>query len=126
MYMTRVPKCQILQFSHSLLTCAVLQTLKEQVLGLELVPPVRADDEDEVVEDVAQAAEDEERLAAVAVRPRAGEERVHHGGQGLQGGNSVGTIFGSSLKGCEITLKALALDGLQNKLWLQYLTTLVL
>ena len=103
-----------------------IPSLEEQVLGLELVPPVRADDEDEVVEDVAQAAEDEERLAAVAVRPRAGEESVHHGGQGLQGGNSVGTIFGSSLKGCEITLKALALDCLQNKLWLQYLTTLVL
>ena len=45
---------------------------------------MRADDEDEVVEDVSEAAEDDERLAAVAVRPGAGEERVHHGGQGLQ------------------------------------------
>ena len=43
-----------------------------------------AEDEDEVVDDVAEAAEDDERPATVTVRPGAGEERVEHGGQGLQ------------------------------------------
>ena len=45
---------------------------------------MRAEDEDEVVDDVAEAAEDDERPATVTVRPGAGKERVEHGGQGLQ------------------------------------------
>ena len=61
-----------------------VSSLEEQVLRLELVPEVRAEDEDEVVDDVAEAAEDDERPATVTVRPGAGEERVEHGGQGLQ------------------------------------------
>ena len=61
-----------------------VSSLEEQVLRLELVPEVGAEDEDEVVDDVAEAAEDDERPATVTVRPGAGKERVEHGGQGLQ------------------------------------------
>ena len=63
---------------------AVLETLEQQVLGLELVEPVGVHDEDEVVDDVSEAGADQQEPPAVGVRPGAREQGVDHLGYRLK------------------------------------------
>ena len=61
-----------------------LQGFKEEPLGFELVEEVGVDDEDGVVEDVAERRADHQQFAAVAVGPRTGKQRVNHCRNGLK------------------------------------------
>ena len=63
---------------------AVLETLEQQVLGLELVEPVGVHDEDEVVDDVSEAGAGQQEPPAVGVRPGTREQGVDHLGYRLK------------------------------------------
>ena len=58
--------------------------LKQQVLCLQLEPKVGIEDVDKVVDDVSEAAGDNERLPAEDVWPGTGKQRDHYAGHGLQ------------------------------------------
>ena len=77
----------------------VFPNLKQEVLCLQLEPKVRVDDVDEVVDDVSEAAGDDERLPAKDVGPRSGKHRDHNSGPRLQPRNihiSITVICGYS------------------------------
>ena len=67
--------------------------LKQQVLGLELEPEVRVDDVDEVVDDVAEAAGDHERLPPEDVGPGSGKYRDDNPRPALHFRNTLSMVY---------------------------------
>jgi hypothetical protein len=61
-----------------------LQAFKEQILGLQLIKEVCIYDEHGVVEDVPECGANDEELAAMLVRPRAGKKGINASWDGLK------------------------------------------
>ena len=55
----------------------VLQTLEQQVLRLQFIEPEGVDDEDGVIDDVADRGENYEKSPAMKIRPRTGKQSIN-------------------------------------------------
>ena len=61
-----------------------MQTLEQEILRTELVEPVGVYEEDNIEEEVAKEGREDERLTAVLVGQRPGEQGEQDGGGALQ------------------------------------------